>query len=67
MDMVYEAIKKIPGMTADEAHEVVSKLSKTDDVATKADLAELKAELLKQQVVVALLVIAAVGLMIKFL
>ena len=38
MDIVYEALKKIPGMTDNEAHEVPSKLSKPDDFATKSDI-----------------------------
>ena len=46
MDTVFTALKKIPGITEDEAHEVASKLNRSDDVATKVDLAELKVELI---------------------
>ncbi len=65
MDIVYEALKKT-GMTDNEAHEVASKINRQDDLATKADLAELKAEIFKMQFVIAFLIIAAVGLIIKF-
>ena len=44
-----------------------SKINRQDDLATKADLAELKAEIFKMQFVIAFLIIAAVGLLIQFL
>ena len=51
--------------------EAIADIASSKDTVTKADLraalAELKAEMLKQQLVVAVLIIAAVGLMIKFL
>ena len=46
MDTVFTALKKIPGITGGVAHEVASKLNRSDDVATKVDLAELKVELI---------------------
>ena len=33
MDIVYEALKKIPGITDHEAHEVANKISKPGEVA----------------------------------
>ena len=66
MDVVYEALKKT-GMTDNEAHEVASKINRQDDLATKADLAELKAEIFKMQFMIAFLIIAAVGLIVRFL
>ena len=45
MDIVYETIKKIPGVSDNEAHEFASRLGKSSDVATKADLEKLKAEM----------------------
>lgn len=42
MDIVYEALKKVPGFTDTEAHEVASKLSQPDkDTATKADIKDM--------------------------
>ena len=38
MDVVYETIKKIPGITDNEAHEVVTKLSRSNQVVTKEAL-----------------------------
>ena len=53
------------------ALEAIADIASSKDMATRADLraalAELKAETLKQQLVVAVLIIAAVGSMIKFL
>ena len=45
MDVVYNVLKKIPGVSDEEVHQAASKLSRADDLATKADLAELKAEM----------------------
>ena len=45
MDIVYEALKKIPGFTDTEAHEVASKLSQPyKDMATKADIKDMAAK-----------------------
>ena len=74
MDVVYKAIKKIPGITNDEAHEVATQLKSREDLATKADLAELKTELISEmyhlhnQMIVCLVVVglAVVGI-IKYL
>ena len=42
MDIVYEALKKVPGITDTEAHEVASKISQPDkDMATKADIKDM--------------------------
>ena len=45
MDVIYDTIKKIPGVTDSEAHEVATKLGSREDVATKSDIFELKAEI----------------------
>ena len=45
MDIVYEAIKKIPGITDYEAHEVATKLGSREHLAPKSDIFELKAEM----------------------
>ena len=61
MDIVYEVLKKIPGVTDNEARRVIDKISFKDEVATKVDkseattkadleagLAKLKAELITE-------------------
>ena len=61
MDIVYEVLKKIPGVTDNEARRVIDKISFKDEVATKVDkneattkadletgLAKLKAELIAE-------------------
>ena len=48
MDTVFPALKKIPGMTEDEAHEVASKLSRSGEVANKVDLAEQGSRLIEK-------------------
>ena len=67
---LYNVLTKM-GATPEEAKEAIADIASSKDTVTKADLraaiAELKAEMLKQQLVVAVLIIAAVGLMIKFL
>ena len=67
---LYNVLTKM-GATPEEAEKAIADIASSKDMATKADLraaiAELKAEMLKQQLVVAVLIIAAVGLMIKFL
>ena len=71
---LYNTLRKIDGVTDGEAKEAVADVASSKEVATKADIAEiktamaeLKAEILKQQLGIAILIIAAVGLMIKFL
>ena len=71
---LYNALRKIPEVSEAEAKEAVADVASSKEVATKADIteiktamAELKAEILKQQLGIAILIIAAVGLMIKFL
>ena len=72
---LYNVLTKL-GATPDEAEKAVSDVAsskevatKADikDMATKADLAELETKLTKQMYAVAGIIIAAVGLMIKFL
>ena len=71
---LYNALRKIPEISDAEAKEVIADVASSKEVATKSDIAEiktamaeLKAEILKQQLGIAILIIAAVGLMIKFL
>ena len=70
---LYNALTKL-GLKPDEAKEAVADVASSKEVATKSDIAEvktamteLKLEILKQQLGIAILIIAAVGLMIKFL
>ena len=71
MDIVYEALKKIPGISDSMVHEVATKINRMDDVATKeyidAVIAQLETRLIKQIYGAVAIIIAAVGLMIKFL
>ena len=68
---LYNTLRKISDVTDAEAKEVVADVASSKEVATKADLktviAESKTEILKQQIVFALFIIIAVGLMVKFL
>ena len=75
---LYNTLRKIPEVSEAEAKEAVVDITSSKEVATKADIAELKAEtkadiagleikLTKQMYAVAGIIIAAVGLMIKFL
>ena len=64
---LYNLLKRIDGATDDEIEKAVADVAISKDVATKADWVELKLDILKQQIVVAILIIGAVGLMIKFL
>jgi len=41
MDIIYETIKKIPGVTDSSAHEVTTKLRSREDLATKADIKDM--------------------------
>ena len=72
---LYNVLTKL-GATSDEAQKAVADVASSKDVATKADikdmatktdLAELETKLTKQMYVVAGIIIAAVGLMIKVL
>ena len=63
---LYNVLTKL-GATPDEAEKAVSDVASSKDVATKTDLAELETKLTKQMYTVAGIIIAAVGLMIKFL
>ena len=64
-------LRKIPDATDDEAKEAIADIASSKEAATKADLVELEIRLIKQIYAVAgiiiVVVIAAVGLMIKFL
>ena len=68
---LYNLLRKIPDATDDEAKEAIADIASSKEVATKADLktslAELEIRLIKQIYAVAGIIIAAVGLMIKFL
>ena len=82
---LYDTLRKIPEVSDAEAKEAVADIASSKEVATKADIAELKAEtkteivrvektiaeletkLTRQMYAVAGVIIAAVGLMIKFL
>ncbi|MBC6414607.1 MAG: hypothetical protein GDA45_06985 [Chromatiales bacterium] len=67
---LYTALTKL-GLSPEEAKEAVADVASSKDVATKADLANLEIRLTKLIFTVALInsgiIIAAVGLMIKFL
>ncbi len=71
MDIVYETLKKIPGISDSAVHEVATKINRVDDVATKeyidAVIAQLETRLIKQIYGAVAIIIAAMGLMIKFL
>ncbi len=68
---LYNTLRKIPEVSDDEAKEAVAGVVSLKDVATKKDLAELETRLTKLiYAVVAIntgIIIAAVGLMIRFL
>ena len=68
MDIVYEALKKIPGITDTEAHEAANKINRQEGFATKTDLLELKTELIdrvaKLETRLAWGIIAAVGIIL---
>ena len=68
---LYDTLRKIDGVTDAEAKEAVADVANSKDVATKMDLLELKYQLTWHMIIVGLgvaaIVIAAVGLMIRFL
>ena len=68
---LYDTLRKIDGVTDAEAKEAVADVANSKDVATKMDLLELKYQLTWRMIIVGLgvaaIVIAAVGLMIRFL
>ena len=68
---LYNALRKIPELSDAEAKEAIADVASSREVATKGDLAELETRLIKQIYAVAgviiVVIIAAVGLMIKFL
>ena len=61
--VLYETLKKIDGVTPQEAKEAASSVASAKEVATKTDLANLKAEIFKQLYVVTGIIIAGVGLL----
>ena len=71
MDIVYETLRKIPGIRDTAVREVATKINRMDDLATKeyinAVIAQLGTRLIKQIYGAAAIIIAAMGLMIKFL
>ncbi len=60
---LYEVLKRIPNVSSDEAKSVADTLAHTDDVATKTDLTELEMHLTWRMIIIAGVIIAAVGLM----
>ena len=73
---LYNILRKVDGVTDAEAKEAVTNIADSKEVATKADikdmatktdLANLETRLTRQMYAVAGIIIAAVGLMIKFL
>ncbi len=75
---LYNTLRKIPEVSDDEAKEAVADIANSKEVVTKADLkaeivrvektiAELETKLTRQMYATAGVIIAAVGLMIKFL
>ena len=75
---LYNLLKRIPDATDNEVEKAIAGVVNSREVATKADLAELETRLIKkmanlearlskQVYAVTGIVIAAVGLMIKFL
>ena len=75
---LYNTLRKIPEVSDDEAREAVADIANSKEVVTKADLkaeivrvektiAELETKLTRQMYATAGVIIAAVGLMIKFL
>ena len=67
---LYDALTKL-GLDPKEAKEAVADVASSKDVATKADLkaalAELETRLVKQMYAAVGIILAGVGLMIKFL
>ena len=64
---LYNTLRKIPEVSEAEAKEAVADIANSREVATKSDLAELETKLTKQIYAAVGVIIAAVGLMIKFL
>ena len=73
---LYNILRKVDGVTDAKAKEAVINIADSKDMATKADikdmatktdLANLETRLTKQMYAVAGIIIAAVGLIIKFL
>ena len=75
---LYNTLRKIPEVSEAEAKEAVADIMSTKEVATKADIAELKTEMANLEMRLTKLIyavaaintgviIAAVGLMVKFL
>ena len=63
---LYDTLRKIPDVTDAEAKEAVADIASLKDIATKADIVELKTELKYLRWLIVLAVGAAVGI-IKFL
>ena len=77
---LYNTLRKIDGVSDDEAKEAVANIASSQEVATKSDikdmatkadlkagLAELETRLVKQMYGAVAIILAGVGLMIKFL
>ena len=68
---VFQVLRKIPEVSEQEAQAAADTIANADDVVTKADLkttiAELETRLTNRIYTVAGIIIASVGLMIRFL
>ena len=60
---LYESLRKIDGVSLEEAKEAAGSVASAKEVAIKADLANLKAEIFKQLYVVTGIIIAGVSLL----
>ena len=60
---LYESLRKIDGVSPEEAKEAADSVASAKEVATKADVANLKAEIFKQLYVVTGIIIAGVSLL----
>ena len=62
---LYDTLRKIPDVSAAEAKEAVADIANTRDIATKADIAEIKVELKYMRWVLGLLFIMNVAILVK--
>ena len=70
---LYNALRKIPELSDDEAKEVVADIASNKDVATKADIREVKTEIKSVKWMLGLLlainvafIVSAISLLVKF-
>ena len=64
---LYDTLRKIPDVSDAEAKEAVAEVASSREMATKVDLANLEARLTQRIYAAVGIVLAGVGLMIKFL